>query len=627
MKNNPDSDDVNANTNSNNNNASVNVNNYFDNNKPSNSSIEQLQPIRGDDDEDEDDLDDEGGSGDEAAEDYSDYEEDIEEFTSSSSSETPTPDGVVSVNTTTVNSTRSSLPERGQEEEEENITDETLPSREEHIVQPDQIHNVVADESSPSAGISTATEVTDETSNWPRTEALIGIRPFGHGQNAEEEEEGSGNGRRIHNDDDDDDDYDDEETDIMKARKRVKNARENAEKGSRRFNNYNGNLEDDSDEDGSSRYLKNRRFGKNNAIKFISTPHGKVGILYSSTNDDAKKTNSVSSGSSSGIAADAEGRKDMFRGISSELRPILISNPDARSNEDREGSSSGKMTPVLTADGKVALLYRGASAENDNVAKKYEPIVNYTKPAVTSAPQTPQEDSDDDDDEEDRPDTRHLEQTTQREHKDYFHNRPPFENDFSLRPPPYPSHGQRVNADKSHHNSVGKEVESGERGQEDAHVPPPPPKIEDNNFLPILDRPLSELLGLKKHQFTHFRVTEPAPTTAIPQVNMRGKLPSNFDYDFVGDYNGVSDQEILTKTEVVNLAIVPSVTQERNSVVHHKGNAHFRKHRPFRFEDLSNIHCAMQFVVGVAALCCIFGMVGAYFRNRFLDTQVPTYRL
>lgn len=157
---------------------------------------------------------------------------------------------------------------------------------------------------------------------------------------------------------------------------------------------------------------------------------------------------------------------------------------------------------------------------------------------------------------------------------------------------------------------------------------PPPPRLEDNNFLPILDRPLSELLGLKKHQFTHFRVTEPAPTTAIPQVNMRGKLPANFDYeDFGGDYNGVRDEEILTKTEVVNLAIVPSLTQEHNSVVHHKGSVHFRKHRPFRFEDLSNIHCAMQFVVGVAALACIFGMVGAYFRNRFLDTQVPTYRL
>lgn len=158
--------------------------------------------------------------------------------------------------------------------------------------------------------------------------------------------------------------------------------------------------------------------------------------------------------------------------------------------------------------------------------------------------------------------------------------------------------------------------------------PPPPPKLEDNNFLPILDRPLSELLGLKKHQFTHFRITEPTTTTAVPHVNMRGKLPPNYDYDFGADYNGVSDQEILSKTDVVNLAIVPSVTQEHNSAGHtHKGNAHFRKPRRFRLEDLSNIHCAMQAMVGVAALACIFGMLGAYFKNRILDTQVPAYRL
>lgn len=560
----PDSDEDVAQLNatysdSNNNNSSTSVNNYFDNNKFRNNRLDEriLEPEE-ETDEEEDHEDDQ---------DYSDYEEDIEEFAST---------GDLSVNNTAEDATDSS-------------------SNSEQLVQPDQIRNVV-DESTSSAVSSATEETMDEMSDAPRTEALIGIRPFA---------EGSGNGRRGDDDEDDDDYDDDEDTDIVKARKRIKNARENQEKGgSRRFNNFNGNLEEDeSDEDGSSRF-KNRRFGKNNAIKFISTPHGKVGILYSSS-DEAKRSNGASSSSSNNSPA-MDIPKDIFRGISSDLRPILISNEREDRNSAGGGSlsgSSGKMTPVLTADGKVALLYRGASAENENVARKYEPIVvNYTKP-IAAPPTQPQESHLDNEESDSR-----------EEHKIESNQELP-------------------------RNSIAQEpVDSGESDrQEDAiavdhhqpaeiPAPPPPPRVEDNNFLPILDRPLSELLGLKKHQFTHFRITE--PTTPVPHVNMRGKLPSNYDYDFgATDYNGVSDQEILTKTDVVNLAIVPSLTQEHNSAVHQKGSVHFRKHRRFRLEDLSNIHCAMQAMVGVAALACIFGMLGAYFKNRILDTQVPAYRL
>lgn len=588
MNNNPDSDDQEEDSN---NNTTVN-NNYFDSNSSSSSVGQQPMP-EGEEDEEE------SGSGD----DYSDYEEGIEEFAFPDvNNERP------ASNTTTT--------------EEEESQERGLPPQQEQLVQPDVVRNVGPEESTPGL-LATATEIQDETSDWPRTEALIGIRPFDQDEE-DAEVEGSGNGKRRTNDDDEDEDYDEDETDIMRARKRVKNARENAERGSRRFNNYNGNLEEDSAEDGSSRYLKNRRFGKNNAIKFVSTPHGKVGILYSSSsNDDAKKDNGngVQSSSASG-SHNKDVRKDLFRGISSDLRPILTSSADSASREDRNsGGSGGKMTPVLTADGKVALLYRGASAESEKVAKKYEPIVDYTKPVTLPTPTPPVEErhaSPDEDEEEEE-----VEERPAKENQELFRH---FDSDFNARKNSEPAPDHKETPEK--HNSISKDMgDSGERGQEDAMAPPPPPRLEDNNFLPILDRPLSELLGLKKHQFTHFRVTEPAPTTAIPQVNMRGKLPSNYDYDFGADYNGVGDQEMLTKTEVVNLAIVPSLTQGHNSVVAHKGNAHFRKHRPWRFEDLSNIHCAMQAVVGIAALACIFGMVGAYFKNRILDTQVPTYRL
>lgn len=544
----------------------------------------------------------------------------------------------------------------------------------EHLIQPDEVRGVVdaADDLSEAVTtenrmqLNTSTsemEMADGLNEGPHTEALVGIR-MEELLASERHHEGSGGRRPQDNDDDDYDDDDDDDEEAKKeqaAKRKTVNARENADRNynQRRFNNYNGDLEDDSDEeDETSRYLKNRRLGKNNAIKFISTPHGKVGIVYQATTEDRPPSSSVAGGG--GIP---ELQKDAFRGISSDLKPILISSTEARSNEERHflstgggGSSGGsvnsKITPVLTADGKVALLYRGASADHESAgsssnSRRYEPLLtsNFTRPLVPPA----------------------LDETNNNNNNYNNDNKASSSSSRagvmgSNRADQEKSPAEQydnVDDDDSTNRVLGAEEDSNndngnnydnrnwsfEPEQKEEQVGAE--RVEENNFLPILDRPLSELLGLKKHQFTHFRVTEP-PTTPIPRrpsVNMRGKMPPNYDYDLGLDYNdlrfggaksdGDNDDRdgVLSKTEVVNLAIIPSLTKSsssadeaRDTMLQHKGTIHYRNHKRIRFDDLSNIHCAMQAMVAVAALACIFGMVGAYLKNRVLDQVTTTYR-
>uniref|UniRef100_A0A182N796 Uncharacterized protein n=1 Tax=Anopheles dirus TaxID=7168 RepID=A0A182N796_9DIPT len=96
-----------------------------------------------------------------------------------------------------------------------------------------------------------------------------------------------------------------------------------------------------------------RKLRKNDSIKIISTPNGKVGIVYKvepkPTDDEASKKAAIESGSgASGSGSSSSG------GV----------------GEQRQN----KITPVITADGKVALLYRGAPDNGDTFRHKYEPI-------------------------------------------------------------------------------------------------------------------------------------------------------------------------------------------------------------------------------------------------------------
>lgn len=156
--------------------------------------------------------------------------------------------------------------------------------------------------------------------------------------------------RKLFDDDDDDyyDDYSDEEVDSKKDKVEAKSSTDSknvmqdfikGKTASHRFKSRFDDFADDGDELLSS---GNRKLRKNDSIKVISTPNGKVGIVYkvepkAPEDDKAKKSSESQSGT-----------------------------PEVQQ----------KITPVITADGKVALLYRGASDNSETFRNKYEPITN-----------------------------------------------------------------------------------------------------------------------------------------------------------------------------------------------------------------------------------------------------------
>lgn len=160
---------------------------------------------------------------------------------------------------------------------------------------------------------------------------------------------------KVFDDEDDDyyDDYSDEEFDGKKSEQKSKspagsssdsaNVMQDFIKGKTAAHRFKSRFDDFADDGEELLSSGSRKLRKNDSIKVISTPNGKVGIVYkvepkSPEEDKSKKSSESQSG----------GTLEVHQ----------------------------KITPVMTADGKVALLYRGASDNSETFRNKYEPITN-----------------------------------------------------------------------------------------------------------------------------------------------------------------------------------------------------------------------------------------------------------
>ncbi|KAL9920186.1 uncharacterized protein ACN427_001818 [Glossina fuscipes fuscipes] len=420
------------------------------------------------------------------------------------------------------------------------------------------------------------------------------------------------------------------------------------------FANDDEDNDDDSDDDdedsegffSSKRKSHSRYFRKNtnDAIKIISTPLGKVSIVYQPTPNQADEKSAESSDKKSTTFTD-------FDALS----------PDPESSH-RLASSHPKITPVLTPDGKVALLYRG-----DSENTKYEPIRNLTthkfnnKPESKSSSPTDNLDNSDSDDSASSVDI----------------------DDDEL------SAGFKLDNDNK--NAFGLKTTTDAEGQAEI-LPAPEVAPTTGSFiirptdsvLPMINRPLSEVLGIKKNQFKQFRIKDSqAVITTETEERALGSLDHsdsttlhfmtkvnladyptsartrNFDFDFSRDntmldersrhkqeqqikdmlsghtssnnyansqhkVEDIANEEILSKTEVVNLAIIPHFDEELERLQRlreYEGRRHHRqRHRHKQTEeDLSGIHCVMQVMMGIAAISTVFGMLGTFFKQRILD--------
>lgn len=387
------------------------------------------------------------------------------------------------------------------------------------------------------------------------------------------------------------------------------------------------------------------KYGNSDSIKVISTPHGKVSIVYQSSTPTKQN--------------------------------VSKSDPTRKETPLVEQNKQLKITPVLTPDGKVALLYRGASDITTN--NKYEPIVNVpskaTETGVLSATNASITDGTIDDGQIRLPTKLSANQTI-------IHNEMPVVTDE-------PKDVDIVSTQSPQPSNVLP-----------AETPSKNSNEEENAILPNINRPPSEVLGIKKNQFIQFRITD-GVVTATPAIsgqsgtvtdapppppppnqqsnNHHDDSVPNFEYDYesngesrendpmakndhlpVGSrINSQTDRsnspqisDILSKTEVVNLAIIPSFDShmKTNGVNRNKADEndneivfdvsgheirngkssvdsnaindnrlHHHRHPHLNERDLTAIHCAMQAMVAIAAISTIIGMIGAYFKQRVFD--------
>lgn len=425
------------------------------------------------------------------------------------------------------------------------------------------------------------------------------------------------------------DDYDDEEDRVMKDSNRQSRTKFDDEDDDDSYEDGSGgkfsNDDDDSDDDDeffATKRKSNRGRYNNDAIKIISTPLGKVGIVY-----EQPQTSSTSSHSKS-TPTDFDS-----------LSPASVSG--------RHHSSHPKITPVLTADGKVALLYRG-----DSESTKYEPIKNFTNTFNLY-------------------DNKTNVDSKIKKYEDSEEDMGWDEDDEEIVSNTSSSESKKNAIDEQSTNNVDGEqpvTETPELSQVDSGI--------DNSVLPMINKPLSEVLGIKKNQFTQFRIKDNEQMTTPPSVlppfvyssggesksinhenpsiNLGGFYNSRAaaDFDFGRDatmldakmHLPISDEEnkgegnqlteedatiaasdVLAKTEVVNLAIIPHFDEEFEKQQHLRDHElrrlHHRQRHRYRHinEDISNIHCIMQAMMGVAAVSTVFGMLGAMFKQKIID--------
>ncbi|KAI8036244.1 hypothetical protein M5D96_010837 [Drosophila gunungcola] len=391
----------------------------------------------------------------------------------------------------------------------------------------------------------------------------------------------------------------------------------------------------------------------NDAIKIISTPLGKVSIVYQQTDKDQS-------------ALDKEAQQQQ-----QQKKPALTDfdalSPDPESSH-RFPSPHPKITPVLTPDGKVALLYRG-----DSESSKYEPIRNLTHKFTGQPAKEPKSKAEDSSSSSSAEDSVYTDSEDAEDSKGE-----------AAKPSPVASTPKPLQPE----------------------ILEPPDNVQpggsfiirptSDSLLPMINRPLSEVLGIKKNQFQETRVRDQLPTQQPPpplpeqaatsrspaaghqflaKVNLAefptsGRslqtplMPGSHDFDFSRDNtmldersrvrelekqrerdkehneatskgagaggegteaHTIANEQLLSKTEVINLAIVPQFDEDMERLQRlqeNGGRRHHRarhRHRQQSEEELSGIHCIMQVMMGVAAVSTVFGMLGTFFKQRILD--------
>lgn len=468
-----------------------------------------------------------------------------------------------------------------------------------------------------------------------------------------------------HRVDDDDDDYSSEE-DLRYRQRRINTSnhagvnstnqqqmldvvsnKRNQRKGNRRQNNRNSNTQRDStssfDENNPINVISafNRtgkiynKLRKNDAVKVIDTPSGRAGFVYQSGN-----TASTNQQSSPSIKESNPNWEDSFSQSSS------FANRNANDVKlippDETNTSNKKILPVLTADGKIALVVRGDTSRqifdesqnngsgNSVNTKKYEPITNLTSIITALNSNTDNNNNNHKVNDSIKISETDTELKVIQEQNRLINRLDEF----------FASVTNKIkHVEEEIEHKLGIDVEEADDTLEDTlesfdgiSVTTTTTTVEPFNIfdgedenrknLLLINRPLSEVLGLPKKTHYHHphefgpEITKLHPESPTrPRINKVHKTSTTLESTTTTTDSSQAEEFDLESPEKINIAVIPRFDSELEERLFGKKNDRDMSNEiPDKSGAISSIHCAMQVMVAVACACTVLGVLLSYYR-------------
>lgn len=340
----------------------------------------------------------------------------------------------------------------------------------------------------------------------------------------------------------------------------------------------------------------NNKLRKNDAVKIITTPNGKVGIVYQSTKNKNNE-NFVTHNDPKPISEDQQQQQPQF--------------VNRNANDVRFNPEENRATPVLTSDGKVALLYRGGgeSGRRSNNSysgnlgsfKKYEPITNLSSILTSLNGNDNKINS-----------SISLGEKIVTEAKDALIEKL---DEFMVSVEKKVKHIEEV-IEHREHATATTSTEAPDQGDNDL--------LKQQSML-MNNRPLSEVLGIKKKTyFYHHPHSTDASTTNHHEPTRRTTVGGNTHFEQMPtmDTNAIFEDFDTDNSGVINVAIIPGFDRELEERLFGKS-----RHNTVEDENAKSnaegddtlMHCAMQLMLVISCVFVFFGLVGAFYKVHIVN--------
>lgn len=379
---------------------------------------------------------------------------------------------------------------------------------------------------------------------------------------------------------------------------------------------------------------------KNDAVKVIDTPSGRAGFVYQSSSSNNNQDFPMSpSVKETNINWEDSYSQNQF--VNRNANDVKLMPVDDTSNK--------KIMPVLTSDGKIALVVRGDTSRyfdesqnngsgNSVSSRKYEPITNLTSIITALNSNNDNNINHKTNDSINLGDGLDGVKTLQEQNR--LINRL---DDFLASVTNKVKHIEEVvehelgiEVEKSINNKNNNNDDDDDDEYEAATAPTTTtttteaPYDEDHhkkNLLQI-NRPLSEVLGLPKKTHYHhphdpLHTTSEMPstkhTTESRRINTAHKTSTQIENVLTTTQPEEFDHE---SPEVINIAVIPGFDSEMEERLFGKDKDNLNRNLNEVSETsgaISSIHCAMQAMVAVACACTVFGVLGAYYKIEIVN--------